>query len=301
MYYALVAFAMLLFLLLLASMRLDYFDVYAVRGAQSPGAMFDLGRVAANFSALLHALASYHGAALALIIGISAMIAIKRRTRIMLALLSGSAAYLLAMILIGGNLSVRYFLPALPLLLVSGGVALALLCQAISARWPFAPLLVALALGLWVVSVALPFMAAITGAAPPTADSLPHSDYVEYVRNDSSGYGVRELAHWLAALSESEAVEVDGAIANCLALKVMLFQADDVRVRCPDVLAAGKRERFMRDYPALAASRSARNFLALEEPGYVTIQDLAGVALELAAEFPRPGGESVVLLYEVET
>ena len=35
-YYALVAFAMLSLLLALASMRLDYFDVYAVRGAQSP-------------------------------------------------------------------------------------------------------------------------------------------------------------------------------------------------------------------------------------------------------------------------
>ena len=195
-----------LWLPLLALLRLRNIDflgaAWRIGGAAvETGSMFR--RLLDNSSFLLQGLVIYFGALPLVLAGLLMLLALLTRPRRAGLLALASLLAFFAVTLSGSNqLSMRYWLLALPpalLLCVSGLIVLRK-----RLRTPGLTQLPWLALALWLVTLALPFLQ--TAWYTPTDLTLPRTDSYEYIMADSAGTMIPELATLLA----QEARQVEG-------------------------------------------------------------------------------------------
>ena len=287
------------FALLLAWRQVDYFANFHLRGSTDMAMLFDGGKFVDQLSSLLDMLAAYHGGAFMPCLALACLIAMRFKPRALLALLAGALGFAVALLWLGDTVSNRYYLPALPLFFVAASVALASFCAAAGRRRHRAALFVYALTALWILTVSLPFARLMSADAAPSRTALPHGDYIEYVATESSGYGIRELAGHLTTVVGGDIV-IEGAIANCRALRLYLADHAHIRAQCPNVLAGERRARYLNSHLPQQRALHDNYYLALESPGYVARDELATLALVKLMDFPRPGGRSVVSLYRVQ-
>jgi len=189
-------------------------------------------------------------------------------------------------IVFGLNLNSRYLLSHVP------WVLLALACGAgleversrrIGAPFLFAAIL-------WVGSFFVPFMADAWN--DPADLRLNENDQGEYIRNESAGFGTREIGDYLRS---AEPLPVLGLVASCQPLRLAAYP---VEVECPQIRWDGtSREENL----ILAEQRAAQG------PIYVVGEDLPYIDLEglpqphtVIRSVERPGGRLSVILYRIE-
>ena len=286
--------------LLLAWRGVDYFGHFSVRGSADMARLFDSGKFVDQLSSLLDMLAAYHGGAFMLCLALACLIAMRFKPRALLALLAGALGFAVALLWLGDIVSNRYYMPALALFFVAASIALAALCAAAGKYRNLAALLVLGLTALWILTVSLPFARLISADEAPPKAALPHGDYIEYVATESSGYGLRELAEYLASLAAGGDIAIEGAVANCRALRLYLVEYPSILAQCTDVVAGDRRAKYLNSHLPQQRASHENTLLALESPGYVERDELETVALVKLADFPRPGGRSVVSLYRVE-
>ena len=209
------------FSIALSSRNLDYFWQYGNFGA-SAGTLLSLARLGRNLSFLLEALISYHGLAFLAVSAAACLLAGLLKPRIMLSIYAGAIGYCFAIIWFSDDLLFgRFFIPVLPLYFVGASIAISALARSIRIRVNLrtGPIIFA-CLALWVYTVSLPFLNALY--VDPASADLFRVDKSEYIRNESSGYGVPELAQYLVDQTESGQSYVVGAFIGCETLRLYL-------------------------------------------------------------------------------
>lgn len=255
-------------------------------------------RLLANTSFLLRGLVAYHGALPVLVAALLMLVALLIRPR--RALLPALACLLsvLAVSLSGGTqLSTRYWLLALPpaLLLCSGG--LTILRQRLRASAAFLPWL---ALTLWLVTAALPFMQ--TAWYAPADLPLIRPGRLEYIEADSAGTMIPELAVLLAqeARQIDGTLAVTGAIAQCNTLELYLRtlpEAEQIALDCPRLMSPEGSGAALDAHVTALARQRAHYLVIFEEAGLVPASDVTSLELVTLAQLPRPGGLVVISVY----
>ncbi len=258
-----------------------------------------LRRLLDNGAFLLRGLVVYFGAfplTLAALLILLALLTRPRRAGLP-ALASLLAAF--AVSLSGSfQLSMRYWLMALPpvLLLCAGG--LTLLRQRLRAPGP--ALLPWLALTLWLVTTALPFIR--TAWYAPGDLTLPRKDWYEYVMAESAGTMIPELAALLAqeARLADGTLAVTGAIAQCDTLGLYLRtlpEAEGIALDCPRIMTPAGSGAGLDAHVASMAQQHAVYLVIFEEAGLVPVTDVRSQQLETLAELPRPGDLVTIRVY----
>ncbi len=197
----------------------------------------------------------------------------------------------------------RYYLPAVgPMLLLAGALAFwvvdwdrgvhrrgGLSTAPVAGRLLGGAGLVALAL------ILLPMLRFIhTAYTDPAALPLPAPDNSTYIRSENAGYGVVEASAWLAGYTqEGEGVTVLCALrATCERLSDYLYGTPRLEFARTDVLT-----------PAWLAGEAAAGQVVLiaedDPPPATAYRPTDEYRLEVAGSFPRPGGESSFVLWQV--
>lgn len=219
--YATSAIVWLPFTIALASRNLDYFWQYGNFGT-STGSLLDFNRIGRNLSFLLEALISYHGMLFLIASIVLCLLATLCKPRIMLSILAGAVGYSFAIIWFSDELLFgRFFIPVLPLYIVATSIAISAMARKVRVRinGRTGPIIFA-CLALWIYTVSLPFLNTLY--VDPARANLFRVDKSEYIRNDSSGYGVPELAQFLVNQTESGPKYVVGAFVGCETLRLYL-------------------------------------------------------------------------------
>ena len=291
-----------LWLPLLALLRLRNIDflgaAWRIGGAAvETGSMFR--RLLDNSSFLLQGLVIYFGALPLVLAGLLMLLALLTRPRRAGLLALASLLAFFAVTLSGSNqLSMRYWLLALPpaLLLCVGG----LIVLRKRLRTPGLTQLPWLALALWLVTLALPFLQ--TAWYTPTDLTLPRTDSYEYIMADSAGTMIPELATLLA--QEARQVEgtlaVTGVIAQCDTLGLylrVLPEAERIALDCPRIMTPAGSGAGLDAHVSALAQAQANYLVIFEEAGLVPVTDVQSLQLETLAELPRPGGLVTISVY----
>ncbi len=294
--------ALALWLPLLALLRLrnvDYLGAAWRIGGAAVETDSMLQRLPVNASFLLQGLIVYHGALPLLLAALLMLLALlKRPRRSALPALASLLAFLAVSLSGSGQLSMRYWLIALPpaLLLCAGGLTLLRdrLRAASLAPLPW------LALALWLATVALPFIRTAWDA--PADLTLPRKDWYEYVMADSAGTMIPELAELLA--QEARQVEgtlvVTGAIAQCDTLGLYLRTLPEVArivLDCPRIMTPAGSGAGLDAHVTSMAQEQANYLVVFEERGLVSVTDIRSPGLETLAELPRPGDLVTISVY----
>ena len=287
---------------LLALLRLRQIDFLGAAWRIGGGGL-DLAsmpaRLLANTSFLLKGLVAYFGAAPVLVAALLMLVALLTRPRRSLLPALVSLLMLLAVSLGGSaQLSIRYWLAALPpaLLLCGGGLGVAR--QRLRAhRLAFLPWL---ALALWLATLALPFLQ--TAWYAPANLPLIRPGRLEYIEADSAGTMIPELAALLA--QEARQVEgtlaVTGAIAQCNTLELYLRswpEAQRIALDCPRIMSPEGSGAALDGHVRALAGQYAHYLVIFEEAGLVPASDVTSLQLLTLAELPRPGGLVVISVY----
>ena len=254
------------------------------------GMLWDISKFVDQLASLLDVLSIYQGAAFIFCLSLACLMAIRYKPRVLLALLAGALGFTVALLWLGDTVSNRYYLPAIPLFLVAASIALATLCDAAGKYRYHATLLVFGMTGLWIMTISLPRAQLVTGDAPPPKSALAHGDFIEYFATESSGFGIRELTEHLATIAAGDDIMIEGAIANCWALRLYLAERPKIDAQCSNVLADDRRAKYLNSHLPQERAKHSRYYLALESPGYVEWYELVGVSIVKLADFPRPGG-----------
>ena len=286
------------FMLILSSRQINYFGLSA-QALPTSSALLDVARIIDEIRRLVELVVVYHGAALVLGLFAACAIAVWHRYRMVAVLLLGVVGFALAIASFGVHrLYNRYYVSAAPLLLTAASIA-----SVEVARWArlrfqrdIYPLLV-FACAIWIALFSLPFLFQLYHS--PASAGLAASDHAEYVANDSSGFGIPELAAYLMENEVGQTEPAVGAFVGCFTLEFYLPADSGVAVECLDVLAGDRRAKYLNRYLPQLAQEQDEFLLVLENPGFVSHEELSGVALTPVAEFPRPGSHSVIQLYLV--
>ena len=296
---------LLLWLPLLALLRLRNINFLGAAwriGGAGLNASGALQRLLDNSVFLLQGLGSYFGAApllLATSLMLVALLAQRRRAGL------PALASLLALgtVTLTGStqLSMRYWLLALPpaLLLCAGGLVTA--SEHLRARG--LALLPWLMLALWLATQALPFMQVAWHA--PAELPLPRPDRLEYIEADSAGTMLPELAALL--MQEAQHVEgplaITGAFAQCNTLALYLRtlpEAERIALDCPRILSPGGRGDALDAHITALAQEQEHYLVIFEDAGLVPATDVRSLRLVTLAQLPRPGGLVVISVYRPE-
>ena len=65
------------------------------------------------------------------------------------------------------------------------------------------------------------------------------------------------------------------------------------------MLAGDRRAKYLNDYLPMVTAAHRDVLIVLETKGWVDRDELTGIDLSLVTTFPRPGGISVIQLYEI--
>jgi 4-amino-4-deoxy-L-arabinose transferase-like glycosyltransferase len=193
---------------------------------------------------------------------------------------------LAGLVLFGRVVTVRYFVPALPVLIV-------LFAWAILRLRPVWSLGV---VGVWVCLFAIPWM--FTAYTAPQHLTLARDDQFEYINGLSAGFGLPDAA---TELTRYAPVTVIGWHANCPAMK--LYVAPDltpgVTLECPIILWTGES--------AEPFSDDLQNRLANGESVLVISEDLPFLpdsylpdSRTALATFTRPQGGNTMTLWKFD-
>ena len=291
-----------LWLPLLALLRLRNIDFLGAAWRIGGGGLDVAGmlqRLLANTSFLLRGLVAYHGAAPVLVAALLMLVALPARPRRALLPALACLAAVLAVSLSGSTqLSIRYWLLALPpaLLLCGGGLTIL--------RRRLRPYKLAalpwLALALWLMITALPFMQ--TAWYAPADLPLIRPGRLEYIEADSAGTMIPELAALLAqeARQVDGTLAVTGAIAQCNTLELYLLtlpEAAQIALDCPRLMSPQGSGAALDAHVAAQAQQHPHYLVIFEEAGLVPVTDVTSVQLETLAQLPRPGGLVVISVY----
>ena len=298
LFYSTVAAIWLPFAFFLAARQLDYF-AKSDQVLATAGALFDLDRIAGNLWSLLAVVGAYDGWIWLLALLIVSAVGLMLRPRPLVLLLAGAIGYVFALSWLGGPaLFSRYLVPALPLFFAAAAMAVAVVCDFTERRFkrdPF-PLCVG-ATVLWIATISLPFMQQMY--REPVAARLSRNDWHEYIGRNSAGSGIPDLADYLSAMARDSGTVVEGAFVGCYTLKLYLGLEPGLALQCPNVLAGERRANFLNVHLPREAEKHDWYYLVLESDGLVKRDELTAVRLSLLAEFPRPGGVSIIRLYAV--
>ena len=280
----------------LSSRELDYFGHYGDFGS-SANSLLDLSRIVSNLSFMLESVIVYHGSVFMVCALVASSVAIIILPRTMLPIVASVVGFGFAVVwLTDQRLFARYFVPILPLFLVGVGIALSALSDAIKRRlnWHMLPVLVTVIL-FWVFGIALPFVKRIQ--SDPENANLFSADFNEYIRSDSSGFAIPELAEYLASIRDVKIETVVGSFVGCETLRLYLPPESRVDLHCPNVLSGDRRAKYLNVHLPIEADMRDGLLLVLENPGLVSRDELSGIDLTPLAEFPRPGNHSVIRLF----
>ena len=290
--------ALLIWLPLLLLMRtrdINYLGVPISAHSAEADELLLLDRLVGNIRFVLDGLLVYFGAvplALAVLAMIAAVLARPRQGLVLAMAFIGPA---LGIIIIGEpGVSIRYWLGVIPL-----GIALAaggLWVMAKRLAGPrSAPLILAALVGVWIISVSLPFIH--TAYTNPAALTLPDKDALEYLQADSAGTMLPELAAYLAAENEHLGGDliVTGAISQCYGLS--LYLAQNITLDCPRVFSPEGRGEILDAHVAALAAQHAHYYVIFEQAGLVPAADITSTPLEPLIQFPRPGGLVTITVY----
>lgn len=189
-------------------------------------------------------------------------------------------------IVFGNILNSRYALNHVVWVVLLCAVGIGLLIERYP-RWRFVPYA---AMALWFAIFFAPF--AYNAWYHPADLPLNDNDLAEYIRRESSGFGVTGAGQMLSAADET--LPVLGLVANCQALRIA---AHPVEVACPAFDWFGANEQLF--------DRAEQT--AMQGPLYVVGENLVYLDLSglpqpntLVAAIDRPGSEHTVYLYRVE-
>jgi hypothetical protein len=291
---------------LLLSWRGINFWGRAAQGSTS-GSLLDIGRILSNIAFVWEGLSGYAHPIYWALIALGVILALIFRTRYSLYLLAMSIGYAFALILLGGLLYLRYWLPSLPVLLTLAAVGYAELEARTRIAWinsplydreeaigntiitqrtiPFVTIILIFTL-LLVVQNALPFI--YQTYINPLELALPHLDRQQYIEADSAGTAIPETAEFL----NDATIPIVGAFPQCYTLQLYVRRA----ITCLNI--AGDASVRLPHINSELATIETPFYLVLENRGYATSADIEGVSLNPVATFERPGDLIAIVVYE---
>jgi 4-amino-4-deoxy-L-arabinose transferase-like glycosyltransferase len=186
----------------------------------------------------------------------------------------------------GHNINSRYALGHVAWIVLLSSVGIGLLLER-SPRWR-SP--VYLAITLWIAVFFAPFAYHIW--EKPADLSLAENDENEYIRQDSSGFGVTGMGETLRGMDNR--LPVLGFVANCQTLRLAAYP---VKVTCPVIYWNTDNRQLMQQAEQWAAKGPI--YIVSEDLEYI---DLAGLPQphELVITIERPGGVSLIHLFRIE-
>lgn len=286
------------FTFLLSTRKIDYFGK-ADHIAPTLSNLLDFERILNNLSFMLDGLITYHGGLFIAISVVVIVIAIPFKPRVMLTLCAGILGYGVAIITIGGfGLFIRYFAPMMPLLFIALGIGCATLVNVLHKRYRLRLSLVFIVLGMvWIITTSFPFMSQIY-SDPHNATLVP-KDRSEYMRANSSGFGILDLRDALVDLASDAPIVVEGAIVSCYTLTLYMPKDANVMIQCPNVLSGERRAKYLNQYLPEEAQEHERYYVVFETEGIVSYEEITTLELTPIAEFPRPGN-GIIQLFRSE-
>jgi hypothetical protein len=253
-------------------------------------------RVERNLPKSWEAVRAYFGDSMLGVIGVACLAALAWRPRPSLLLLAQVVVPFAAIAVTAQQLWLRYLVPVTPFFLLAAAVGLVEIGRWLlprhpgSARW-----LPRLVIGVWAVSVGLPF--ALNAYRDPAMLPLPAGDRFEYVEWIPSGYGIREAAAYLNATID-EPITVLGAAVNCNAARLYLRFESPVTLHCPSLHWGGDNPHIVADIRARIA-RDGVLYILSEDKAPPTIDVRQFEQREEIAAFMRPSRRNTVRLYRV--
>jgi hypothetical protein len=186
----------------------------------------------------------------------------------------------------GHNINSRYALGQVAWIVLLSSVGIGLLIE----RYPHWRPPVYLAITLWIVMVFAPFAYQLWDK--PADLSLSGNDENEYIRQDTSGFGVTGMGETLRGMDITQTVL--GFVANCQTLRLAAYP---VKVTCPVIYWNTRNRQLMQ----LAEQWATKG------PIYVVGEDLNYIDLtrlpqpyELVTTIERPGGLRPIYLFRIE-
>jgi hypothetical protein len=199
---------------------------------------------------------------------------------------------ILTIMLLGREVLSRHWVVLLPLALTLGGSGLGLAYAWLARREPRTAHAIGIAAA---AALLIPFVSFWwTAARTPDALPLPADAREQHITQHPAGYGLREAVHWLDTHAERGAVVIASLFPD--SCRRANFYARTVSMVCTDAPGIGIIETEL-------AQRGLVYVVADTAP--LIGADIAQLAAdgrlraELLVTFPRPGGESQVLVWRV--
>jgi 4-amino-4-deoxy-L-arabinose transferase-like glycosyltransferase len=188
----------------------------------------------------------------------------------------------------GHDINSRYALGQVVWIVLFGSVGIGLVIE----RYPRWRPAVYLAVTLWIAVFFAPF--AYRMWEKPADLSLVGNDENEYIRQDTSGFGVTSTGEALRGMELDTTQPVLGLVANCQTLRIAAYP---VKVTCPVIYWNTKNQQLMQQAEQWAAKGPI--YVVGEELNYIDLTQLPKPN-ELLLMVERPGGMRPIRLYRIE-